>query len=72
MAAKEVHNTSLYLLDFPSPKMDGFACWLDDQDVPGTRANRLRQDEFDELTRDLEEFELNAFAPVRSKTSAPI
>lgn len=63
MAAKEIHGTNLYLLDFPSPKMDGFACWIDDRDIPRTRANRLQQDEFDALARGLEEFETEAFGP---------
>ena len=51
MATKEIHDTNLYLLDFPSPKMDGFACWMDDGDVPETKENRLRQRELDELTK---------------------
>jgi len=67
MAARERHETSLSLLDFPSPKMDGFACWIDDSAIAGTRANRLRQCELDALARSLEEFELEAFTPARSR-----
>lgn len=60
MAVEELHETSLYLLDFPSPKMDGYACWLDDARVPETRANKQAQREMEELSRALGEFELDA------------
>lgn len=67
MATEEIHDTSLYLLDFPSPKMDGFACWIADEDVPGTKENTLRKRELVDLARSLEEFELDAMDPSRPK-----
>ena len=41
--------------------MDGFACWLDDANVPNTKSSKLRARELEELTRTLTEFELDAF-----------
>ncbi|MBF0354950.1 MAG: hypothetical protein HQL43_06930 [Alphaproteobacteria bacterium] len=61
MAVEEVHETNLYLLDFPSPKMDGYACWLDDARVPKTKANKQAQREMEEFSRALGVFELDAF-----------
>lgn len=63
MAAEELHETNLYLLNFPSPKMDGFACWMDDACVPGTRSNRRAQRELEELVLCLQDFELDAYTP---------
>ncbi|HVA12896.1 MAG TPA: hypothetical protein VNF99_06585, partial [Stellaceae bacterium] len=67
MAVEEIHDTSLYLLDFPRPKMDGFACWMDDNAVPGTKANRRWQKEVDEIARSLGDFELDAFTPAKPR-----
>ena len=67
MAAKEIHDTSLYLLSFPSPTMDGFACWIADEEVPGTKSNRLKQRQLDDLVRNLEEFELETLIPTRPR-----
>jgi hypothetical protein len=67
MAAQEIHETSLYLLPFFSSKLDGFACWINDEMVPGTRANRHQQRELDELVRSLGEFEESAYSSTRLK-----
>jgi hypothetical protein len=67
MAAQEIHETNLYLLPFFSSKLDGFACWIDDEMVPGTRANRRQQHEWDELVRSLDEFEEDVFSSTRLK-----
>ena len=42
--------------------MDGFACWLDDANVKGTKAN-IRQTK--ELAEIMGEFELDAFCAVK-------
>jgi hypothetical protein len=67
LVAEGIHGANLYLLDFPSPKMDGFACWLDDADVPDSRLEKSRrQQEIDEIAKGLEEFELDALKPTKS------
>ncbi|MSP01687.1 MAG: hypothetical protein EXR07_11660 [Acetobacteraceae bacterium] len=64
MATNEIHNTSLYLLDFPSPKMDGFACWMDDSNVPHSKVNKIRERDLAEIVRSLGEFEAETLIPV--------
>ncbi len=66
-AVQEICETNLYLLDFPSPKLDGFACWLDNVMVPGTRSNRKHQRDLDDLFNSLENFELEAFSSAKGK-----
>lgn len=61
MAIEELHETSLYLVPFPTPKMDGFACWMDDAQVPGTRRHKKVQRELEELAQELMDFELEVF-----------
>jgi hypothetical protein len=61
MATKHIHDTSLYLLPFPSPIMDGFACWIEDAAVPDTREYRRQQRELDKQRRSLTEFESKTF-----------
>ena len=39
VAAEERHEKGPYLIDLP-PKLDGFACYLDETQVPGTEADR--------------------------------
>jgi hypothetical protein len=63
MAVEEIHGTSLYLLPFPSPKMDGFNCWMDDEQVPETRKFKKHQKEMEEIERSIMEFESDAFLP---------
>ena len=65
-AIREVHAESLYLLDFPSPKLDGFACWLSDAQVPGTRESRRQQREVEDIMKSLGVFEAEAFAPAKA------
>jgi hypothetical protein len=67
MAVEEIHQTNLYLLDFPLPKMAGFSCWLEDAQVPGTRSNQRHEREMAEITASMTEFELDAFSPTEPK-----
>ncbi len=61
MAAEEKHETCLYLLPFQSPDMDGFECWMDDANVPGTRHNKKARLELETLSWEENEFDLVAF-----------
>lgn len=65
VAIQEICEDDLYLLPFPSPLMGGFACWMDDADVPGTQKHRRTQRELAEIFKDIAEFELDAFSPTR-------
>jgi hypothetical protein len=65
MAVQEIYETNLYLLDLASARLDGFACWLDDSLVPGTRANRRERREQDEFLKSLEDLELDAFSSAK-------
>ncbi len=61
--AKRFHEgKNLYLVELP-PKWDGLACFIDDSDVPGTKAREQRQREIDEMVRVFEAFELETLAP---------
>jgi hypothetical protein len=63
-SAKQLYDgMNLYLLDLPSPKWDGLACFLDDSIVPGTRAHRKNQQEMEALMQGLEDLELETLAP---------
>lgn len=61
LAVEELCEDDLYLLHFPSPQMDGFACWMDDAHVPGTRKHRRAEREIEEISKSIADFELDAF-----------
>lgn len=63
MAANERHGLSLYLLDFPGSDTDGLACWLDDTQVPTTRAYRKHRRDLAEMFSYLEDFETETLLP---------
>ncbi|MDD5240589.1 MAG: hypothetical protein PHG47_02585 [Sulfuricella sp.] len=46
-AVKNLNETGLYLLNFPSPKWVGFSCYLDDFSVPGTEVSDLLKQLFE-------------------------
>ena len=62
--AKDLYDgQNLYLLDLPSPRWDGLACFLEDSAVPGTKAHRQSQQEIEALVQALEGIELETLVP---------
>jgi hypothetical protein len=66
VAAEERHKTGLYLIDL-TPKLAGFACYLDDSQVPGTKAHAELQQETQAMLDELLSLEADAFQ--KPKTS---
>ncbi len=60
VACAERHNTGLYLIELPL-KLAGFACYLDDIEVPGTEAYAESQLNTDILLDELTNLEADAF-----------
>jgi hypothetical protein len=58
--AKDRYGTNLYMLDLPSPKWDGLACYMDEKRVPGTKAHKRETEEWAQF---LETFELETLKP---------
>lgn len=63
MASEERHGLSLYLIDFPGSNSYGLACWLDDTEVPNTRAYRKHRKELAEMFSYLDDFESELLSP---------
>jgi hypothetical protein len=62
--AKDLYDgKNLYLLDLPSPRWDGLACFLEDSEVPGTKAHRQSRQEMEALVQALEGIELETLVP---------
>lgn len=61
VAIEERYDTGLYLVALP-PKLVGFSCYLEDKDVPGTASYAEIQRKAEELLRELDDFEKDAFA----------
>jgi hypothetical protein len=66
VAIEERHETGLYLMNMP-PKLVGFSCYLDDASVPGTPSFEEKQREVEEMLRELDVFETEAFASTKEK-----
>jgi len=60
-AIQQRYETGLYLIHF-SPKLVGFECYLEDEYVPGTPSYEEEQKKADEVFRELDSFESDAFA----------
>lgn len=60
IAANERHECGLYLLPLP-PKLQGFTCYIEDKDVPGTDAHAEAEREAKELAVLLAEFDSAEF-----------
>lgn len=60
VACEERHKTGLYLIDLPS-KFAGFACYLDDSQVPGTEAYAQSQRDTQAMLDELMKLEADAF-----------
>lgn len=60
VACEERHKTGLYLIDLP-PKLAGFACYLDDSQVPGTEAYAQSQRDTQAMLDELMNLEADAF-----------
>lgn len=60
VACEERHKTGLYLLDLPT-KLAGFACYMDESMVPGTKAYEQVQREVQAMLDELTDLEADAF-----------
>lgn len=67
VAAEERHNTGLYLIDL-TPKLAGFACHLDDSQVPGTKAHADLEQESKAMLDELMSLEDDAFQIPKQST----
>ena len=67
VAAEERHGTGLYLIDL-SPKFVGFACYLDDSQVPGTKDFEQAQLDAQALLDELVSVEAEAFQKPKQAT----
>lgn len=68
IAAEERYKKGLYLLELP-PKFVGFSCYLDDQQVPGTRSHAELQLMAAEFLKELEELESDGADNSRGATA---
>jgi hypothetical protein len=61
VAVHEQHGSGLYTMPLP-PQFHGFACYLDDEEVPGTEKNKKLVQEVEEALAGLELEDLEAAA----------
>jgi len=66
VAAEERFGSGLYLIDLPMT-YTGLACYLDDSEIPGTNEWERAQKESDQLVRELEALESEAFQKSKAK-----